>query len=76
MQKVTTENIDVIREQIPADQAAHLRAGCITGYLSDDQAHLTVWPDEQRAAISYGADSDWADYTGTPFDDDFQLLGN
>ena len=74
MQKVTTENINVIRESIPADQAAELRPGCITGRF--DGGHMTVWPDEQRAAISYGADSHWADYSGTPFDNDFQMLGN
>jgi hypothetical protein len=68
MQKVTPENLEVIREQIPYDQAKELKPDCITGRLPDDGAHLTVWPDQKLGAISYGGDSHWFDYTGTSID--------
>lgn len=66
--KVTADNIDLIRERIPADQADEVQPGCYTYTWSQstgDTINATVWPDVNVAAICYGGDSAWGRYTGS-----------
>jgi len=71
IQHINQTNINTIRETMPADQAKEAQPGCITWRVM--QGAVTLWPDEQRAAVSYGGDSSWGDYTGSIDNDDLAI---
>lgn len=65
---VTAENLDEIRESMPArDQAEHLEAGCETWgvtYEGGQRGQMTRWP-SGRGAVCTGGASIWGDWTAT-----------
>jgi len=66
---VTAENLDEAREECSAlDQRAELRPGCETWgiiYEGGQRGQMTVWTGEGRAAVEWGADSQWGDWDAT-----------
>jgi len=71
IQHINQTNIDTIRETMPADQAKEAQPGCITWKMR--RGAVTLWPEEQRAAVSYGGDSAWGDYTGSIDNNDLAI---
>lgn len=63
---VTEENLVAVRGAISSDQAAELEPGCEAWpiyYGSGRQiGHMTRWP-SGRGAVSFGADSEWGDWS-------------
>ncbi len=63
---VTTDNLDEARDACAAlDQRAELKAGCETWgitYEGGQRGQMTVWPEEGRGAVMWGADSEWGDW--------------
>lgn len=63
---VTEENIeDVKANMVAMDQKADLEVGCETWsitYAGGQVGEITVWPKHNRAAVFFGADSEWGDW--------------
>jgi len=62
---VTSENIAMIREQLPRDQADVLQIGCLTWRFGWENfvGHITVWPNG-RGAVCWNGTSAWGDWDG------------
>jgi hypothetical protein len=62
----TADNLDEVRDACAAlDQRAELKPGCETWgtvYAGGQRGQVTVWPEEGRAAVCWGADSQWGDW--------------
>lgn len=65
---VTADNIDAARAACCApDQRAQLRIGCETwpiGYYGP-RGQMTIWPNQGRGAVAWGADSQWGDWNAS-----------
>lgn len=63
---VTAENLVDARDACSAlDQRVELKPGCETWgiiYEGGQRGQMTVWPEEGRAAVEWGADSQWGDW--------------
>jgi len=63
---ITEENIIMMKEYVlPLDQRAEIRPGCITWRIMDAEGRIgqmTIWPDTDRGAISWGGNSAWGDW--------------
>ncbi len=69
MTTVTADNINMVIEDVAAlDQHREMRAGCETWAIFYEPGHqrgqMTVWPDDGRSAVCWGADSSWGDWDG------------
>lgn len=65
--RVTAENIDAVREDMAAgDQKKEIEPGCETWAIFYEpgcqRGQMTVWPYKGRAAVAFGADSQWGDW--------------
>jgi hypothetical protein len=64
---VTTENIQELLANIPLDQAQDLHPGCETwpiAPLGKPTGQITVWPEANIAAVSWGYGSFWGRWYG------------
>jgi hypothetical protein len=64
---VTESNIEDIREMMAAgDQAEEIYPGCVTWgiqYSGGQRGQMTVYPKTGRAAVCFGGDSIWGDWS-------------
>jgi hypothetical protein len=71
---VTESNIEDIREMMAScDQASEIYPGCVTWgiqYSGGQRGQMTVYPETGRAAVCFGGDSIWGDWSET----DAQLI--
>lgn len=63
MTRVTSDNIDALRDSMAVDQAGELAVGCKTWpiHVDGQRGQMTVWPNG-RAAVALGADSIWGEW--------------
>jgi len=62
---VTEENLADVRGCVPRDQSDEIEIGCETWgiiYGGSCRGQITVWPEQARAAIEFGGDSEWGDW--------------
>jgi len=66
---ITTDNLDAAREAcIAIDQRNELKVGCETWgiiYQGGQRGQMAVWPEDGRAAVMWGSDSQWGDWDET-----------
>lgn len=66
---VTTDNLTAARAACVAiDQRSELKVGCATwsiAYEGGQRGQMTVWPEEGRGAVMWGASSQWGDWDAT-----------
>ncbi|KAK0366151.1 hypothetical protein LTR94_003773 [Friedmanniomyces endolithicus] len=77
---VTAENLEAVMQAAGSDQAKEFVPGCETWVIRDadgETGRMSRWPDGERGAIHWGADSRWGDWDGhgnLVIDDDGEVI--